>query len=140
MEQDCERDVDFERRTREDVRDFLRGRFSLFREEHIVDVTGNRKDFQVFYGSDRTISENTTRIIVDVFMGDHGDVLDFRIRRNLRRRGHGRLLYECIEEFVRRYCCERVITMPSGDGYDFWDAMGFLPEGDGGSGTWEKML
>ena len=140
MEQRCERDLDFERRTREDVRDFFRRRFGLFREEHIVDVTGNRKDFQVFYGSGRVTSDNTTRTIFDVFTGCQGEVLDFQIQRNLRRRGHGRRLYECVEEFVRRYCCGRIVTMPSGDGYEFWDAMGFLPEGDGESGNWEKIL
>jgi len=140
MDRDCDRDKEFEEATKWYVRDFLSERFGLFREGHFVDVIGTTEKFQIAYGNERVTSENTTRMIVDFFLGAHCDILDFRIQEDSRRMGHGRRLYECVEDIARSYDCNRAITKPSGQGLEFWGKMDFFPEDDAEMGMWEKLL
>jgi GNAT superfamily N-acetyltransferase len=135
------RDREFVERARRSLVRRL-GEFPLYREGQSLVIGGKEEKLYVVYREHTITVEEATGFCSNI-ENQNGervcDVLWFWIREGLRRMGHGRKMYEdVVESFAIEQGCRRVITNPSGEGLEFWPAMGFREIE--GSNMFEKVL
>jgi GNAT superfamily N-acetyltransferase len=119
---DCEPQIEHR------VRQLLKERFPLYEDAHLVwavrkCILDTPTLLIGYYSSSRPF---TTGFNLQI-EGDCGCVLTFFIDEPQRKRGHGRRLYEVMRAICRDYGCARIRLALSGDGPEFWPAMGFQP-------------
>ncbi|MCH7644551.1 MAG: GNAT family N-acetyltransferase [Myxococcales bacterium] len=100
----------------------------LYREDHYVRAIILKGSVQFQYKRSPSMMESRggTRVDLEI-KGDTADIFQFDIEKGKRRQGHGRTLYEIIENFCREFGCKRIVTAPSGQGHHFWPEIGFKP-------------
>ena len=100
--------------------------YPLYKDGHWVGVVQTERGYSASYWPSHSRSQNKGGTGFDIeIRGQTGDVLDISIKLPWKRQGHGKRLYQIIEEFCKEQGCTEIQTMPSGEGQAFWPALGF---------------
>ena len=97
-----------------------------------IKIQGNRKDmhFELLYCDNALVGFSNFAIDLGTIYGlieaGHGTVMGFYIVPEFRRKGYGRLLFEHIQETLKRDGASKMYVCPDPvTGEPFWIAMGF---------------
>jgi len=130
MFQKTERTEELESYLRQQLKDNL----PLYADGQRVAVHEEDEKIFIQYKSSKKIFATGFDVQIE---GATGYILTFNISEEHKRQKNGTKMYNIIKELCKRHGCRRIEVTASGDGVDFWPAMGLKPNGEF---TLEEML
>lgn len=117
-----------EKELTEIIRTCLRNNFLLYpnyeKIQHLTATIRNNQIFITYNPANKWPPFEETRFGLQV-KGDICYITSLILKKELRKKGHGRQLAQAAEEFAKQTSCKRIIVSASGQSPGFYQQMGF---------------